>query len=189
MPILDAETNLFPSNLLDLPVAIETDSDEAPRWWAFYTRSRQEKSLARELIERNVPFYLPLVPRRLLIRGRGVHSFVPLFTGYVFVFGSNTDRVSALRTNRVAHVLPVKDGEQLRNDLLKVRRLIELNMPLTVEARIVPGSWVRVRSGPMAGMEGRVIRRKRGTRLVVDVTMLQQSVSVEFDDFLLDPIG
>src|SRR4051794_12249077 len=107
MPILSSEPSISPSNLLDLPVPPCADGDEVPRWWAFYTRSRQEKSLARELIERNVPFYLPLVPRKLLIRGRGVQSYVPLFTGYVFVFGSNVDRINALRTNRVAHVLAV----------------------------------------------------------------------------------
>jgi transcriptional antiterminator RfaH len=155
----------------------------------FYTRARQEKSLARDLLQREIAFYLPLVRRRLLIRGRPVHSHVPLFTGYVFVHASNEDRLRALMTNRVAHVLPVSDADQLRLDLQNIQVLIESGAPLTIESRLEPGDQVRIRSGALAGLEGTIVRRKNVTRLLVWVKMLHQGASLEIDDFLLESIG
>jgi transcriptional antiterminator RfaH len=189
MPILATETNIYPPNLLADPhIDVRSEIDNQA-WWVFYTRARQEKSLARDLLQREIAFYLPLVQRRLLIRGRPVHSHVPLFTGYVFVRGSNEDRVRALMTNRVAQVFPVVDVEQLRVDLQNIQLLIEIGAPLTIESRFVPDQPIRIRSGALAGMEGTVIKRKNETRLMVWVTMLQQGVSLEIDDFLLEPVG
>ena len=42
-------------------------------------KSRQEKSLARQLLGMEVPFYLPLIPKTTLIRGRRFTSQIPLF--------------------------------------------------------------------------------------------------------------
>src|SRR5262249_6496300 len=64
MAILAAETALFPDTLLEQAVP---ESDGAC-WRVVHTKPRQEKSLARELIQGEVPFYLPLRKRRLFVR-------------------------------------------------------------------------------------------------------------------------
>jgi transcription antitermination factor NusG len=189
MPILATEPNIFPENLFDSSEFDPFFGLHDSQWWAFYTRARQEKSLARDLLQREIAFYLPLVRRRLLIRGRAVHSHVPLFTGYLFVVGSDEDRVRALMTNRVAQVIPVGDVAQLKSDLQNIQMLIERGAPLTIESRLEPGQQVRIRSGPMAGLEGTVCKRKNQSRLIVWVNMLQQGVSLEIEDYLLDPIS
>ncbi len=188
MPILAVEPSVFPTNLLS---SFELDSDATipdAHWWVLYTRARQEKSLARDLLQREIAFYLPLVRRRLLIRGRPILSHVPLFTGYVFVKGSDEDRVRALMTNRVAQVIPVQNALQLVSDLQSIQLLIDQGAPLTVESRLEPGQQVRIRSGPFAGLEGTICKRKNQTRLIVWVKMLQQGVSLEIEDCLLDSI-
>jgi transcriptional antiterminator RfaH len=185
MPILDAETALFPDNLLS-----ELAAGNSPRrWWAIYTKARQEKALARHLVQLNVPFYLPLIPKTNLIRGRKVQSHIPLFSGYVFLFGTEDERTKSLTTNRVSTILNVDDQRQLASDLRHVARLIESNAPLTVERRLEAGAAVRIKTGPMQGLEGTVISRRGQTRLLVSVRMLQQGVSVEIDDFVLEPIA
>lgn len=189
MPILAAEPNVYPSDLLDgagEPLALDHEL-AGSAWWVLYTRPRQEKSLARDLLSREIPFYLPLVRRRLLIRGRPVFSHVPLFSGYVFVNGSREDRLRSLKTNRVAHVISVDDGERLLGDLQNIRLLIESGAPLTIESRLEANQPVRVRAGALAGLEGIILRRKNETRLLVWVTLLHQGVSLEIDDFLLEP--
>ncbi len=194
MPILTTEVCVYPSDLLNDVAGDQNRFDDEnvlddPCWWVFYTRARQEKSLARDLLQREIGFYLPVVARRLLIRGRAVHSYVPLLTGYVFGYCSNADRVRALMTNRVAQVLAVADPVQLRRDLQNIQVLIDSGAPLTVEARLEAMQPVRVRAGALAGLEGTVVRRKKQTRLVIGITMLQQGVSLEIDDFLLEPIS
>lgn len=183
MPVLPQEASIYPEQLLE-----ELPAEEGRIWWAVYTKARQEKSLARELLKYKVPFYLPLVPKRSLRRGRSVQSFLPLFTGYLFLYGSEEERLRALTTNRVSQILPVTDQQQLRSDLRNVHRLIQLQAPLTIESKLGPGRLVRIRTGAMMGLEGVVETRRGGYRLVVAVTFLQQGVSVEIDDFQVEPI-
>ena len=183
MPILGVETSLSPGNLLDEMAS----SPEERCWWAVYTKARQEKALVRQLLGFEIPFYLPLVPKDNLIRGRRVQSHIPLFAGYVFVFGSDAERVQTLTTNRVSSILPVDDQSQLTHDLRQIRQLISAEAPLTVEKRLQAGQPVRIKAGPMEGLEGLVISRRGQARLLVVVDFLQQGVSVEIDDFLVEP--
>jgi len=185
MPILTEEPSLYPETLLDEPPC---ESSER-RWWVLYTKARQEKAISRELLGYQIPFYLPLVRKTSVIRGRQVSSFIPLFLGYVFLFGSEEERVRSLTTNRISRILTVDDGGCLVHDLRQLRQLIVSDAPLTVESRLVPGDRVRVRHGPFVGLEGTVLRRRGKTRLLVAVNFLQQGASVEVDDFLLEPIG
>ena len=136
MPILASETSIFPDNLFaDLAA-----SPDERKWWVVYTKARQEKALARNLLNHEVPFYLPLVANTQYNRGRRFTSYLPVFPGYLFLFGSEDERVTSLTTNRVSRILPVPDGHQLRDDLRKVRQMIETKVPLTVESRLVPGA-------------------------------------------------
>ena len=182
MPILALETCVYPDNLLDGFTSEESDR----RWWAIYTRTRQEKSLARNLLAYEIPFYLPLVKKNQFIRGRRVSSFLPLFDGYLFLYGSDEERVDALTTNRIRHVLPVQHQEQLLSDLGRLRRVIESDLPLTVERKLARGDHVRVKSGALRGVEGEILRRENGTRLLVAVNYMEQGVSIEIDDFMVE---
>src|SRR5262249_53132711 len=89
MPILSSERSLFPDNLLEDFTSLPSEQ----RWWAIYTRSRMEKSLARELSDMDIPFYLPLIPQTRRVAGRPTKSLLPLFTGYLFTFCSDSQRV------------------------------------------------------------------------------------------------
>ncbi len=186
MPILARETSVHPQNLFDDP-DLELDDSER-RWWAIFTKSRNEKALARELERCDVPFFLPLVSRRNRIRNRYVDSFNPLFSGYLFLYGREDERIRALTTNRVSLMLHVPDQDQLRSDLRQLHHLIEIDAPLTIERRLAPGRRVRIKYGPMRGIEGVVTQRRGGKRrLLVAVEFLQSGVSVEIDDFMVEP--
>jgi len=193
MPILTEEVSLYPESLLEACCegAVEPAGDRAtcPRWWVVQTKSQQEKAVARALHGRNIAFYLPLVSRTGVYHRHRVTAFKPLFAGYVFVFGSDEGRAAALGTRRVSRILDVHAPERLVMDLRRVRRLIRCGAPLTVESRLVAGNRVRVKHGPLAGLEGTVLTRRGRTWLLVQVDFLQKGCSVEIDDFLLEPIG
>jgi len=61
MPILPREPDLLPEELFD--GFYRPESGER-LWWVMHTRPRQDKSLARELWRRRIPFYLPQIARR-----------------------------------------------------------------------------------------------------------------------------
>ncbi len=157
-------------------------------WWVLYTRSRQEKALARDLFGRDIAFYLPLVKRTTVYRRNRVSSYLPVFSNYLFMYGSEDDRVWGLTTNRVSRVLDVNEPERLRSDLGRLYRLIASGEPLTVESRLVPGQRIRIRRGPLEGLEGTILRRRGETRLLVSVDFLQQGASVVIEDYMTEPV-
>jgi transcription antitermination factor NusG len=184
MPILDAEVSLFPDDLL----ADYRASVRGRRWWVVYTMARQEKALARQLLRWEIPFYLPLVTKDSCIRGRRFRSHIPLFGGYVFLFARHDERTLALTTNRISSVLAVVDQEELHRDLQQTQSLIESGVELTAEPRLAPGNRVRVKGGPMRGLEGTIVSRRGRSHIFVAVNFLQQGASVAIDDCLLEPL-
>ena len=186
MPILAKEISTFPQTLFE---DSSCDSDPGDRnWWVIFTRARHEKALARDLLKFEIPFFLPLVPRKYVIRKKLVESHIPLFSGYVFMFCSDNERVRALTTNRITELLEVDDQRQLRRDLTHLSRLIENGTPLTLQQWLEPGRRVRVTNGSLKGLEGIVKERRGGhRRLIVAVEFLQNSVSLEIDDYLVEP--
>jgi transcription antitermination factor NusG len=189
MPILPKQRDVYPDDLLDA-VGGEAGGQPAPdtgRWIAFYTLSRREKDLMRRLEAAGVPYYGPMVRRRLHTAGGRVrHSYVPLFPGYVFSRVDDEQRRAALATNTVARWIPIVDERMLVDDLRAIKRLIDTERPLTPEARIEPGQAVRVRSGALRGLEGTVVKRRGEERLVVAVRFLNQGASIELEDVDLE---
>lgn len=183
MPILDAEQSMYPADLLGKLEELA----EGRKWYVFYTKARQEKAFARQLISYRVPFFLPLVEKENLIRNKKVKSHIPVFGGYIFLFVTEEERVKALTTNRISNILNVEDQERLSYDLQNVQHLIKAEAPLTVERRLVAGEKVRIKAGPMAGLEGVIEKRRGQAVLYVAVTMLQQSAMIEIDDYLVEP--
>jgi transcription antitermination factor NusG len=185
MPVLAAEPNIFPPELLTSPLQPESCPGQ---WWVLHTRPRQEKSLARQLGELRVPFYLPIVARRFRVRGRAMTSHMPLFPGYVFLLADRDQRLVALATNRVVRTLPVNDQPQLWHDLMQLQRLIATGSPITPEERLAPGSKVEIHSGPLAGLKGKIVKQATGHRFVVEVDFIQRGASVLLDDCCLSSL-
>jgi transcription antitermination factor NusG len=180
MPILPRQKDFFPA---DLFAAEPRGAEDTARWVAFYTLSRREKDLMRKLEAAEVPFYAPLIRRRLRSAGgRTYESHVPLFAGYVFSRVDDDQRRVALATKTIARCLPISDEVRMIADLRAIKLLIESEHPLAPEARIEPGQHVRVCSGPLRGIEGIVVRRDGNQRLVVAVQFLNQGASVELED-------
>jgi transcription antitermination factor NusG len=192
MPILPKQRDIFPDGLLaggEADVLAKGAVVEDARWVAFYTLARREKDLMRKLEAAGIPFYAPLIRRRLHTAGGRVrHSFVPLFPGYVFAPVDDEQRRDALATNTVARWLSIADERMLVDDLRAIKRLIDSEHPLTPEARIEPGHLVRVKSGPLRGVEGIVVKRRGEQRLMVAVRFLNQGASIELEDVDLERI-
>ena len=183
MPILKQEPSIFPETLLDS----SGDALGNDGWWAMYTLARREKELARRLRAMEIPHYCPLVRKRSRSPGGRVReSFVPLFPGYVFVRGAEQERYLALTTNCISRCLEVAEGPQLARELAQIHRLIESCELVVPESRLEPGRRVRVRSGPMMGMEGTVIRRQGKEWFVIAVDFLQRGASIKLEDFQLE---
>ena len=189
--ILGSEQDLFPADLFEadgFPV-------DGRAWWLVHTKPRGEKSFARRMASSRLPFFLPCRMTRKKVRGRVQTSWLPIFSGYAFVRVDDEERPQVFFGDHVAKLVAVVDQERLWRDLRQVRKFLDLGVPVAVEDRLIPGQRVRLRSGPLAGMCGTVVREAGTTKFVVEVDLIHKGISVTVDKETLglldaaEPIG
>ena len=157
-------------------------------WWVAHTKSRNEKALAHDLINRDISYFLPMSWKVTHRTGRKIRSLLPLFSGYLFFCGNENQRLGVLRTNRVANLIEVNDQEKLLSELLDIEQALRAGAALTPHRYIKAGQRCRVLSGPLVDLQGIVLKTKTITRLVLQINMLGQAASVEIDTDLIEPI-
>lgn len=185
MPILGKEATIYPNDLFENP---DTGNELERKWWVLYTLSRREKELVRRLTTMEIPFYCPITPQRYRSpAGRIRTSYLPLFTNYVFLYGTEQDRYNSLTTKCVARDIEVTDGVELTRDLRQLHEIIETGAALTRESKLEPGQKVRIKTGAFRNYEGYIVRREGQTRLLIAVNFLQQGASVLLDDCEVEP--
>jgi transcription antitermination factor NusG len=178
MPILIKEPDMFPDTLLDDPAAAQDES-----WFAMYTLSRREKELMRKLRPLNIAHYGPMVQQRKRSpQGRIRTSYMPLFTGYVFIRGDEVARHEAVSTGCISRCLPVKDSEELLEDLKRIRLLLEKGNDVKPEPKPLIGRAAIVKTGAMAGLKGTISKVHSQHRLTVIVNFMQQGASILVDE-------
>jgi transcriptional antiterminator RfaH len=119
-------------------------------------------------------------------QGRKIRSIVPLFTGYLFLLGDDYARIEALRTNRLVNVLPIVDQETLVNDLRQVYQMLSSGLTVLPEPAMPVGARIRIKTGPLMGMEGTVIRRGKRDHFVAIVQFLGRGATVELEDWRVE---
>jgi transcription antitermination factor NusG len=159
-------------------------------WWAVYTQPRHEKTVRNHLEARAIEAFLPVAIEHSKWKDRRVTLEVPAFPGYVFVRTPLHERVPVLSTPGVVRILSF-NGMPASIDAAEIEAL---RLCQWDGARLEPhpfaaiGERVRVRAGALQGLEGMVIRKKSGLRLVLSVSLIHQSVAVEVEASLLEPV-
>jgi len=153
------------------------------RWFAVYTTCRHEKRVARHMEERQIEHFLPIYRTEHKWKdGSRVMLDLPLFPGYVLVHIDLRERVGVLEVPGVISMigaasrpapLPDFEVEKIRLSMDPMR--VEPHQFLTV------GQRVRIKTGALAGLEGIVVRRKSGIRVVLTLSLLMQSIAIEVD--------
>jgi transcriptional antiterminator RfaH len=167
------------------------ESHSKPRWYVAQTCSRHEKSVAEQLNERGVEHFLPLYEVVSRWKDRRVRLHLPLFAGYIFVRIPLREGLRVLQIPSVVRLVgftgqpaPLPDDEMdiLRSGLSQ--RLDSRPHPfLTV------GRRVRITSGPFAGLEGILKRKKSNLRVVVSLELIQRSIAVDVSGLEVEPVS
>ena len=166
-------------------------SDPMPfGWYAVYTRHQHEKSAAQSLSQKGFEVLLPLYRSENRWSDRRQVVFPPLFPNYVFVQAGLQRRVDVLRSPGVCWFVGNSSGPAFipADDIQIVRRLAECPTKIEPHPFLKCGSDVRVRRGPLAGLQGTLLRVKNRQRVVVSLELLKKSAAVEVDLDNLEPI-
>ncbi len=116
-------------------------------------------------------------------KDRRVRLELPLFPGYVFVRLALRERLRVLETPSVVRLvgfngrpaaLPDKEIEALQ-------ACAAAQINTEPHAYLTAGRRVRIKRGPLAELEGVLVRRKNGLRVVVSLDLIARSAAVEVD--------
>jgi len=152
-------------------------------WYALHVRPRFEGSVELQLEGKGYEVFLPTYSSRRRWSDRVKTVELPLFPGYVFCRFDIGARLPILVTPGVNSIIgvgktpvPVDPSE-----ISAIRSVIDSGISSYPCDYIRDGESVQVESGPLEGLVGIVQRSKSSERLIVSLTLLMRSVSVEID--------
>jgi transcription antitermination factor NusG len=165
-------------------------SAEAKNWFAVFTIPRHEKRVQEHFRVREIECFLPLFHAEHRWKDGSKHILqLPLFASYIFVRIDRAGRGSVLDVPGVISI--VGSG---RSSWSVPDAYISFLCEGLRQGRIEPhpclteGTRVRIRSGPMAGIEGVLLRTKNNFRVVVTLELIMKSVRVEVEMNDIEPI-
>ncbi|MGH9863890.1 MAG: transcription termination/antitermination protein NusG [Candidatus Acidiferrales bacterium] len=183
MEILQERALAVKPALITPAYGLPNENFSAPHWYVAQTCARHEKSVAEQLESRNIEKFLPLYETVSRWKDRRVRLQLPIFAGYIFVRLPLRERLRVLELPSVMKLLafgglpmalPDDEMDALRNGLTNQLRA-EPHPYLTA------GRRVRMRSGPLAGLTGILLRKKGSFRFVLSVALIHRSVMVDVD--------
>ncbi len=171
---------------------MENHSATGPaNWYALFTRHQHEKSVALALSNKKYEVYLPLYRSVRRWQDRAKQIWLPLFPCYVFIREGMDRQLQILTTPGMIHIVGWAGRPAIvpQAQLDAVRQIIESCLIVETHPYLQSGDRVRVKTGPLLGLEGILTRKKGEARLVVSMEMLGRSAAVEIDVLNVERIG
>lgn len=167
------------------------DTDGNTAWHALHIRHQSEKMVAELLGNRGFETFLPLYPAVHQWKDRTKHLMLPLFPCYAFVRGGLDRRLQIITTPGVHGIVGTagRAGVIPESEIAAVRRAVENTLRVEPHPFLQCGDWVRIKSGPLVGLEGILVSKQNRLRLVLSVEMLGRSVAVEVESSVAERIG
>ncbi len=169
---------------------INGQANELP-WYALYTRHQHEKTVARILESQGFEIFLPVQQTAHQWKDRMKPLSLPLFPCYVFLKGDLQRRVDIVKTPGL-HAIVSSGGQPAAIppvEMETLRRVVESGACAEPHPFLKCGDLVRIKRGPLTGIEGILVRKKNIYRLILSVEMLAKSVAVEVDALLVEPLN
>jgi transcription antitermination factor NusG len=159
-------------------------------WYAVYTRTRHEKSVAEQCKQRGVVAFLPLYSVQHRWKQRRAEVLLPLFPSYLFVRIAFRDRmrilslpgtVSIVSFNGIPAVVP----DSQIDCLSRATNLGRAEPHVYLRS----GKRVRVTAGPLIGLEGIVVEIRNKVHVIVSFEWMCRSVAISLDAADIEALG
>jgi len=157
-------------------------------WYVAHVRPRREKKLVEACERQGFASTLPCYDSPHKYRGKTVVFRKPLFPGYVFLELKPNQREAVRQNEHVANVLDVFDQETFRRQLSDILLALETQEGVRLAPSIGEGMRVRIRAGPLQGIEGWVEHRYGMTTVLLRLDFISQAAAVKLDADLLELI-
>ena len=163
------------------------------KWYALYIRSKAEKKAYQLLNDAGFDVYLPLITRIKQWSDRKKKIEDPLFHSYLFVntdIKDNKQYYDILNCFGVVKFItfegkpvPVPD-----NQIVAIKNFLnEFDGEEVVSEELYEGELVRIKSGQMQGLVGRLISIRGKTRLIVHIEVVGQYLPINIARSKVEP--
>lgn len=180
--------------LLAAPALHAAPPARTPAWYVLWTRSNSERLVADQLAAKGFTIFLPTLD---VWTRRGAErrvTRVPMFPGYVFLHHA-LDKWSDVEVRKARGLVTILGDAWDRRAVVPpaevdgLRRVGEARLPAVAHAWVREGQRVRIVRGPLADVEGILLRTKPGKGLLVlSIELLHRSIAVEVDCTLARPV-
>jgi len=160
-------------------------------WYALYTRHQHEKMVHQILTNKGFDTFLPLYSTTHNWKDRTKALSLPLFPCYVFLKGGIERRLQILTTPGIYGLVSSAGQPAAIPDIEieAIRRVVESGTQVEAHPFLKCGNWVRVKCGPLTGIEGILVRKKNIARLVLSVEILGTAASIEVAAFQVEAVN
>ena len=157
-------------------------------WFVAHTRPRCEKKLVQYCDRAGIATTLPCYRAAHKYRGKTVVFKKPLFPGYVFLQMPPEKRGAVRQSDHVANLLEVPDQELFIRQLGEVLLALETNLEIRLAPTIGEGMRVKIKNGPLRGIEGWVEKRHGMNTVLIRLEFIGQAAAVKLDSTYLEQI-
>jgi len=161
------------------------------KWIAIYTKSRHEKKVANNLIEKGFEVYLPLIRKRQKWSDRKKWISYPLFKSYVFVRNQRSRNLLVLKTPGIVKIVKFRNEVATidQDSINAIKLMIEGGYSPESTDYFIRGDLAEVVDGPLKGVVGEVARIDDKNRLMIKIDSIQHSVSIQIKRNFLKKIN
>jgi len=156
---------------------------DAKKWIAVYTKPRHEKSVEKNLKNKGVEVYLPMLRERRKWSDRKKWVSFPLFRSYIFAKEEIKNSLFLLQTPGVVKVVKFREKIPIIPNAIiqSIRLMIEGGFSPVATDYFIKGNPVQIIDGPLKGIEGEVVKINKNDHLVIKVDAIQHSISIKIN--------
>jgi transcription antitermination factor NusG len=160
-------------------------------WYALYTRHQHEKMVNQVLTNKGFNTFLPLYATTHAWKDRTKALSLPLFPCYVFLKGGIERRLQIITTPGIYGLVSIAGQPAAIPDIEieAIRRVVNSGARVEAHPFLKCGNRVRVKCGPLTGIEGILVRKKNISRLVLSVEILGTAAAIEVSTFQVEAVS
>jgi transcription antitermination factor NusG len=168
------------------------EPESKKNWYVFYTSPRAEKVVQQELEFRGYEVFLPITKTLRIYKSRNKRMIDQvLFPSYIFVYTEECYLHQICQTPKIMTFIHCggKPSKIDYNCICNIKQMMNLNEGITVEPAINIGENVRVKTGPLTGCEGKLVKKNSKTQFGIHIKEINYIVLIDICRNLVESIG
>lgn len=168
-------------------------TDHRLAWHVIWTRSHCEQHVYEQLAAKGFQLFLPKINVWSRRGGQRHLIHVPMFPGYFFLHHA-MDKATCIEVAKARGLVRLLGERWDRpaavpdEEVEAIQKVTDARLPALPHPYLREGHRVRITRGPLADVEGILVRSKPNKGLLVlSIELLQRSVAVEVDSTLVVP--